>query len=432
LPRVSGNCITAVPAAWISVVHAPASGETQIAGQASDSLPQAEQQVEVPEPSQLALQYYRSGNVLWAVGTGLSLLIPAALLFTGASARLRRLAFRLGRRWLPSLILYACLFTLVMAVLNLPLSYYAGFVRQHVYGLSNQTLEKWISDWLKGVVVGAVGLSLVLWIPYLLLQRSPRRWWLYAGLTTVPVASFVLLVSPVWIDPWFNEYRPMQDRALEQRILRLAERAGIPGSRVYQVNKSVDTKTVNAYVTGVGATKRIVLWDTILARLDPDQIEFVVGHEIGHFVLRHVLALIVVAALLAMGSFYVIHRLAGRMIARYESRFGFSRLSDPASLPLLILLGTVVSLAVTPLVLVFTRNLEREADRFGLELTRDNRAAATAFVRLQEENLGVPRPGLFYMLWRGSHPSLADRVDFANRYRPWDTGEPLRYQRWFR
>jgi STE24 endopeptidase len=429
---VSGNCITAVPTAWISVVHAPVSGETQIAGQPGDSVPRAEQQVEVPEPSQLALQYHRSGNVLWAVSTGLGLLIPAALLFTGASSRLRRLAFRLGRRWLPSLILYACLFTLVMAILNLPLSYYAGFVRQHAYGLSNQTLEKWISDWLKGVVVGAVGLSLVLWIPYLLLQRSPRRWWLYAGLTTVPVASFVLLVSPVWIDPWFNEYRPMQDRALEQRILRLAERAGIPGSRVYQVNKSVDTKTVNAYVTGVGATKRIVLWDTILARLDPDQIGFVVGHEMGHFVLRHVLALIVVAALVATVSFYTIHRLAGGMIARYRSRFGFSRLSDPASLPLLLLLGTAVSLAVTPLVLVFTRHVELEADRFGLELTRDNWAAATAFVRLQEENLAVPRPGLFYMLWRGSHPSLADRVEFANRYRPWETGKPLRYQRWFR
>jgi STE24 endopeptidase len=414
----------------ISVVHACVSGETQVPGPRADT--QAQEHIAVPEPSQLALQYYRSGNMLWLIGTGLGLAIPALLLFTGASARLRRLAFRVGRRWLPSLVLYACLFTLVLAVLNLPLSYYAGFVRQHAYGLSNQSLEKWIGDWLKGVVLSASGLAAVLWIPYLLLQRSPRRWWLYAGLTTIPVATFLLLISPVWIDPWFNEYRQMQDRALEQRILRLAERAGIPGSRVYQVNKSVDTKTVNAYVTGLGATKRIVLWDTILDQLDPNQIEFVVAHEMGHFVLRHVLAVIAVTTLLATAAFYVIHRLAGSLIARYGSRFGFSGLSDPASLPLLLLLGSAVSLAATPLVLRFTRHQEREADRFALELTRNNQAAASAFVRLQERNLSVPRPGLIYMLWRGSHPSLGDRVDFANQYRPWETGEPLRYRQWFR
>jgi STE24 endopeptidase len=388
--------------------------------------------VMVPEPTPLALSYYRSGNVLWGVGTVLSLVLPALLLWTGWSARLRTLGLRFGRRWLPSLMIYALLFTGVMALLGLPFSFYIGFVRQHAYGLSNQTLEKWLTDWMKGVLVSGIGLATVLWIPYLLLRKSPRRWWLYAGLATIPVTTVLFIVSPILIDPLFNEFGPLRDQALEQRILALARRAGIPESRVFEVNKSIDTKRVNAYVTGVGRTKRIVLWDTLLDKLESDQVAFVVAHEMGHFVLRHVLALIALAAVLALTSLYLIHRVAGRLIRRFGHRFGFSQLSDPASLPLLILLATAVSLITTPLVLAFTRHQEHEADRFALELTRDNRGAATAFVRLQEENLAVPRPGMLFMLWRGSHPALGERVDFANQYRPWERGEPLRYREYFR
>jgi Zn-dependent protease with chaperone function len=401
-------------------------GVSQIGAQ-TDSAGQSHAEVQVPEPSPLALQYYRSGNLLWALGTALSLLVPALLLFSGFSARLRTLALGLGRRWLPALMLYAFLFAIVTALLTLPLTYYEEFVRQHAYGLSNQSFGKWAGDWLKGVALSGLGLALVLWIPYLPLRRSPRRWWLYAGLGSIPVATLVLVIAPVWIDPLFNDFGPMKDRALESRILKLADRAGIPGSRVYQVNKSVDTKTVNAYVTGLGATKRIVVWDTLLDKLDPDQVAFVVAHEMGHFALHHVLTLIIVVALLVTGSLYVVHRVAGKMIARFSHRFGFNQLSDMASLPLLVLLGGVVSFLASPLMLAFSRHQEHEADRFALELTRDNRAGATTFVRLQEENLNVPRPGLLYMLWRGSHPSLGERVDFANRYRPWEKGEGLRY-----
>ena len=400
--------------------------------QADSTSQRSESQVVVPEPSRLALQYYRSGNMLWAIEAAVGLIVPALLLFSGASSRLRNLAYRIGRRWLPSVLLYAVLFTLTYALLTLPLVYYQSYVRQHAYGLSTQSFDKWLSDWLKGVAVSGVGLALVLWIPYLLLRHSPRRWWLYAGLAAAPIATFVLVVSPVWVDPLFNHFGRMQDRALEARILALAERAGIPDSRVYQVQKSVDTKTVNAYVTGIGSSKRIVLWDTMLAKLNPDEIAFVMAHEMGHFVLHHTLAIILGATLLVTGSLYLVHRVAGTLIARFGSRFGFDRLSDIASFPLLLLLGTLVSLATTPLVLAFSRHQEHEADRFALELTRNNHAAATTFVRLQQENLSVPRPGPIFKLWRGSHPSLGDRVDFANRYRPWDNGEPLRYGRLFR
>ena len=388
--------------------------------------------VVVPEPSSLAIRYHRSGNVIWAVETGLSLVIPALLLFTGLSARLGRLAQRGGRRWLPTVALYALLFTLLTALLTLPLAYYAGFLRQHEYGLSNQSFGRWLEDWVKGMLVSGIGLSLVLWIPYLLLRRSPQRWWLYAGLAAIPITTLLLVITPIWVDPLFNEFGPMKDKALEARILALARRAGVRDSRVYQVDKSVDTKAVNAYVTGLGNTKRIVLWDTTLEKLEPNQVLFVTAHEVGHFVLRHTLAVILGAAILTTLSLYVVHRLAASLITRFSHRFGFSRISDVASFPLFLLLGGIVSLAVMPLVLAFNRYQEHEADRFALEITRDGYAAASTFVRLQEENLAVPRPGRFYMLWRGSHPVLADRVDFANRYRPWSSNEKLRYQHLFK
>jgi Zn-dependent protease with chaperone function len=403
-------------------------------GRQSDSTGgfQSEAVVAVPEPSELAIRYHRSGNVLWGIETALGLLIPALLLITGFSARLGRWAQRVGRRWLPTIAVYALLFTVITALLTLPVAYYGGYLRQHAYGLSNQSLDKWLSDWLKGVAVSGLGLSLVLWIPYLLLRKSPKRWWLWAGLATIPIATLTLVIAPVWVDPLFNEYGPMKDKALERRILVLAERAGIQESRVYQVNKSVDTKAVNAYVTGVGTTKRIVLWDTLLDKLEPNQVLFVTAHEIGHFVLQHTLAFILGAALLATASLYVVHRVSGKVISRYSRRFGFDRLTDIGSFPLLLLLGSLVSLILAPAVLAFNRYQEREADRFALEITRDNRAAATTFVRLQEENLTLPRPGRLYTLWRGSHPSLSDRVDFANRYRPWQKAEGLRYDRLFR
>ena len=379
--------------------------------------------VTVPEPSGAAIRYHRSGNALWAVETLLGLLIPALLLFTGLSARLRDLARRIGRRWLLTVALYAVLFVLCTAVLTFPLAYYAGYLRQHEYGLSNQSTGRWMTEWLKGVAVSGLGLSLVLWIPYLLLRRSPRRWWLYAGLATIPVTTLLLIITPIWIEPIFNQFRPMEDPALESRVIALAGRAGIEGSRVYQVNKSVDTKAVNAYVTGLGGTKRIVFWDTILAKLEPEQVLFVAAHEMGHFVLQHTLAVILGTAIVATASLYAVHRFAGRVIERFGGRIGFDRLSDVASFPLLLLLGGMVSLILTPAVLAFSRYQEHEADKFALELTRNKRAAATTFVRLQEENLSVPRPGWMYRVWRGSHPALGDRVDFANGWKDGKEGK---------
>jgi Zn-dependent protease with chaperone function len=383
--------------------------------------------VAVPEPTPQALSYYRSGNVLWIVDNIWGLLVPAVFLFTGFSGVLGRWAHRVGKRWFIAIGLYFIAFSAITSVIDLPLVYYESFVREHAYGLSNQTLAKWTTDQLTSFAIGIVAGVAFLWVPYLLLRKSPRRWWLYTGLAAIPFIVIVALVQPIWIDPLFNRFGPMKDKALEADILHLADRAGIEGSRVYEVAKSEDTKAVNAYVAGFGATKRIVLWDTIIAKLDRRQLLVVMGHEMGHYVLGHVWKQILILSSLIVVALYAVHRASGWLIAKYRERFGFDQLSDIASLPFVIALFGIATLIVTPVPLAVSRHFEHEADRFGLEITRDNHAAATAFVILQHENLGVPRPGLIYILWRESHPPLGERIDFSNDYRPWEKNEPLVY-----
>ncbi|HET9269841.1 MAG TPA: M48 family metallopeptidase [Vicinamibacterales bacterium] len=390
------------------------------------------ERVQVPEPTEKALAYHRSGNVIWVATTIWGLALPAAFLWTGFSARMRNWARAIGRKWFFMVAAYWVIYTLISTVIDLPRAYYVGFVRQHAYGLSNQTFGKWTSDQFANLAVTLVIGGIALWVPYLLLRKSPRRWWIYTSLAAIPFIVTIVLVQPLWIDPLFNRFGPMNDKALEAEILRLADRAGIEGGRVFEVAKSEDTKAVNAYVNGFGATKRIVLWDTILKALDRPQLLVVMGHEMGHYVLGHVWKLIILLSLTILGMTYAIHRLAGALIRRHAARFGFTELGDVASLPLVLVLVGVISLITDPLTLAVSRHFEHEADRFALEITRDNHAAATAFVILQQENLGVPRPSRLYTWFRESHPPLGERIDFSNDYRPWETGQPLAYADRFR
>jgi Zn-dependent protease with chaperone function len=383
--------------------------------------------VAVPPATPSALRYYTSGNWLWVLDQVLSIALLAAILFSGFSATLRDWAKRIGRTWFFTIVVYFALFTIVTTIITLPLSYYEEFVRQHDYGLSNQTLQKWLTDSLISLAVTCVAGGLFLWVPYLLLRKSPRRWWLYTAAAAIPFILVANLVAPIWIAPLFNKFEPMKDKALEARILALADRAGIEGSRVFEVNKSVDTKTLNAYVAGLWQTKRIVLWDTTIARMNDRELLFVVGHEMGHYVLGHVWQMVALSSLLILVLLYAAYTTMGAILARWGDRFGFSDLADVASLPLLLLVTSVFSFVIAPAQLALSRHFEHEADRFGLEITQTNHSAGTAFVKLQEDALGNPWPGPLYKLWRADHPPLGERIEFSNDYHPWRDGTPLRY-----
>jgi Zn-dependent protease with chaperone function len=419
--------------AALAALALPLRGQSEVspaqpAASAASAAPADSAAVEVPAPSEKALRYYRTGHWVWAAYLLWGLAMPAILLWSGFSARLRDLAARVSRRFYLQLVIYFALYTVVNWLADLPLGYLFGFVRQHAYDLSNQTLAKWMSDAVKGLGVGVIGGALVVWIPFLLLRKSPRRWWIWTAAASAPVMIFGLLLSPIFIDPLFNKFGPMKDKALEARILALAERAGIEGSRVFEVEKSVDTKAVNAYVTGLFGSKRIVLWDTLLAKLAPEEVLAVMGHEMGHYVLQHVWKGLLLGVAVVLFACWAVDRTAHRLIRRFSHHFGFTRLDDPAALPLIVLLVGLATFLIQPLGLAWSRHIEHEADRFSLELTRDNRAMAMAFVKLQQENLSNPRPGRLYKIWRSSHPPLGERIDFANRYRPWESDGEQGYQ----
>lgn len=388
--------------------------------------------VAVPEPSEKAMSFYRSGNVLWCIRTAWSFLLPALILFTGFSARLRSWAQQRGHKWYLTFAFYYTAFTLLCFLINLPLDYYSGFVRLHHYGLSNQTFSKWFGDAFKHLAIFLVSGLAIWWIPFLLIRKSPHRWWFYTGLLAVPFLCLTMLIWPVSIDPLFNKFQPLQDKVIESKILALAGRAGIEGGRVYEVNKSVDTKTLNAYVTGFAGSKRIVLWDNTLRTLNEDELLFVMAHEMGHYVLKHIVKSIAFKSAMIFLLLYAAYRLSGRVIARFKERLGFNTLSDIAALPLISLLVQLFSVVGDPMQMAFSRHQEHEADRFGLELTHNNHAAATGFLKIQQHNLGNPRPGELFILWRSSHPSIGERIDFCNHYHPWETGEPLYFEQYIK
>ncbi len=183
---------------------------------------------------------------------------------------------------------------------------------------------------------------------------------------------------------------------------------------------------------GVLGTKRIVLYDTLIAAMDDAEVLAVMGHEMGHYVLGHVPRTILLSAVIVLAGLFWADRAGRWLIGRFGDRFGFDRLSDVASVPLLMMLVQASSLVLAPVANAYSRAQEHEADRFALEITRTYRSAATAFATLQRTNLGNPRPGAFYTIWRASHPSIGERIDFCNRYRPWAEGKPLRYGDRFR
>jgi Zn-dependent protease with chaperone function len=329
------------------------------------------------------------------------------------------------------LIVFSTLYLVVTFLLDLPLFWYAGFYRQHLYGLSNHTFFKWASDNLKELAFNIVIVPLVAWVPLLIIQKRPRSWWFYCAVLTVPLIAAALLLTPIVFDPLFNDFHRMNDRVLEAKILKLADRAGIEGSRVFEVDKSVDTKTVNAYVTGFLSSKRIVLWDTTMRTLNEREIMSVLGHEIGHFVLGHVAQFITVGALVALLAFWFVHLTASRLLPTLGARLGLQGLHDFAAVPLLLFLFSLATFILTPALLALSRHNEHEADRFSLELTHDNHAAATSFVKMQEDNLANPYPSPVVVFFRSSHPPNGARIEFANDYHPWLEGRPLRYSRHF-
>lgn len=361
-------------------------------------------------------QAYTHGRYwLFAAGTLIRLVGLAFLVFTPASAFVRNLAVRLvPAHPAVAVALYITLLSVAFEMLTLPLGFYAGFVREHAFGLSTQTAGAWLLDRLK-----SAALSLALAVPLgsvlaLLWRRYPGRWvfpaWLLGGLAVI----LLVALAPVVIDPLFNTIRPLQDSALRQRVLALADRAGITVEQVYEADASRRTKKGNAYFTGLGTTKRIVLYDNLVERSDPEAVELVLAHEMGHWKHAHIwqgigLTLAGMAVLLWCGA---------RLLAWAAERraFHLAGPADVAGLPLFLLVLFVLNLVGLPIQSAISRHFERQADWTSLELTGNPAAFIRAEVDLARSNLAdlnPPRP-VVWLLY--THPPVADRIRMADAF----------------
>ncbi len=221
----------------------------------------------IAPPTQKAIQYHNKRVNLWIMGIVMSFLIPIVFLFSGLSGFIRSWCLSKSKSLFIVFFLYFVVYSLITALISVPLDYYGSFTLKHAYGLSNQSVSKWIIDFFKSFTISTLVGACFIYIPYLIIKKSPTHWWLNLGILSIPIIIFITFISPMYIDPLFNKYEKVNDTKLEAKIYDQLHKTSIENCKVYQVNKSVDTKEMNAYMTGVFNTKRIVLWDTTIKSL---------------------------------------------------------------------------------------------------------------------------------------------------------------------
>jgi len=335
-----------------------------------------------------------------------------------------------AKRFLQSIV-FSPLFLLTTAVLTLPLDIYGEWVEKQ-YGISVQGWGSWSWDWIKAELIFLVLGIILIWLLYLVIRRSPKRWWFYFWLVALPIGVFLFFVGPWVIDPMFHKFEPLEQKnpELTASLEKMVQRAGenIPPERMFWMGAGEKTTGLNAYVTGIGASKRIVVWDTTIAKMNNQQIVFVAGHEMGHYVLLHIPKGLAFFAALLLLFFYLGYRCIGWMLARWGAAWGVRGLDDWASLPALFFLLSVFFFLANPISSAFSRHDEHQADQYGLEVTHgltpdSGQVAAQAFQILGEVDLADPDPNPAQVFLFYDHPSIRDRIQFCLTYDPWAKGQ---------
>lgn len=300
-------------------------------------------------------------------------------------------------------------------ILSFPATYYAEFVREHRFGLSHQPFGQWLGEQFIALAVSAILISLFLVAVYGLIRKKTKTWWLWGSGATVLFLAFILLIGPVFIDPLFNTYKPMDEGPLKERILNIARGNGIQATDVFQFDASRQTTRISANVNGIFGTMRIALNDNLLKRCTPGEVEVVMAHEMGHYVLNHIYEVLVYFALVILAGFAFLYWASKWLLLRNGQRWGVRDMGDPAGLPLLIFLFALFMFVASPLVNNIIRSNEVEADIFALNVARQPEAWATLVLKLSEYRKLDPSPleeWLFY-----DHPSGRNRILMGMRWK---------------
>jgi STE24 endopeptidase len=367
----------------------------------------------LPADSPEARRYNRTKRWLGVADFAIGSVFLIALLVTGWTGTLRDMALRMGFENYPlAVFLYVFMLLFVSKVLSIGLEYY-GFRLEHRYHLSNQRMRSWAWDEIKGWLVGLVLATIVVEVLYSIIRQSPEHWWLIAW--GVFLLLFVLLaqVAPVVLFPIFYKFEPLDNEDLKQRLTRLGERAGTRVRGVYKWHLSEKSKKANAALTGLGATRRIILADTLLDNYSPDEIEAVLAHELGHHVHRHILKSIFMQAGITLFGFWAANQVLHWAIDKHGV---FETLSDFANLPLLVLVSTVMSLALMPALNAYSRYNERQADRYAFKSIASVDPFISSMNKLASQNLAERTPSKWVELLFHSHPAISKRVEAAKAW----------------
>lgn len=382
-----------------------------------------------PDKLEKAQALYTVRTILHFVEPLYGIVLLLIVLATRFGAKLRDLAERATRRRFLQACIVVSLLTLALDVLALPFSLYGHHLGLR-YGLSIQRWPSWFWDWTKGELLGIIIGILLVWGLYALIRRSPRSWWFYAWLCVLPVMVFSIWVMPNVVDPMFHKFTPLAKDHMDvvEATQKIARAAGVdmPTNRMFLMDASEKVTTSNAYVTGIGSSKRVVVWDTTIQQATLPQVTFVIAHEMGHYVLHHIDKGLAFAAVTLFFGFWIAFHAIRWMIARWGNAWHIPAVADWASLPALMLVASIMGFIAEPIGNNFSRTqIEHKADVYGLQITSQitpdyRQVAAQSFQNLGEHSLSYPYPSKFMVFWTYDHPDISSRVQYALHYQAGD------------
>jgi len=343
---------------------------------------------------------------------GLAFLV--VLLLTGWTGVLRDWAYRAAfQNYQLSVFLYVFMLLLAAKLLVLGLDYY-GLKVEHRYHLSTQKTRSWLWDEVKGFLVGLVFAGVIAELLYFTIRESPERWWLIAWASFLVLFLVMAQLAPLVLFPIFYKFEPLENEDLKQRLVRLSERAGTRVRGIYKWNLSEKSNKANAALTGLGATRRIILADTLLDHYSPEEIEAVLAHELGHHVHRHILKSIFVQAGISLLGFWAANYVLHLSMEQWQM---FDSLSDFANLPLLVLVSTILSFLLMPALNAYSRFNERQADRYAFRSIRSVQPFISSMNKLATQNLAERTPSRWVEWFFHSHPAISRRVAAAEAWK---------------
>lgn len=362
-----------------------------------------------PEATARSNSYFEGGYLIEYANIIVTVLVAGLFLVLGW-ARGVRTWLEKTVKWFPLVAFGTSFFyILVSSLLTFPFSYYVNFVREHRYDLSTQTLPAWLIEQAQGLGIALIVGSLFLTILYLIVRAARNTWWVWGSVVTIAFAAVMSMLFPVFIAPMFNTYTPMEQSELRDEIIAMAQANGVPATDVMVYDRSRQTNSISANVSGFGPTTRISLADTLLERGSPEAVRAVMAHEIGHYTLRHNVSGLLLNSIIILFSFAAVHFLF--KVAAKNERWGIRDIADPAGLPLIMTLLAIIGIVTSPMQRNLTRFNELQADMFGLNAAREPDGFAEAAILLSEYRKMEPAPLeeiLFY-----THPSGWNRVHNA-------------------